>query len=239
MTELLTDVIAAHGGLDRWQRLKIMQASVVTGGEFWGMKGLVQDPAPREMTVSLHEERASIQPYGAPDQRTSFTPDRVAIEKLDGKVVAERHNPVAAFEGHNLTTPWDPLHRATFNGYALWTYLTTPFFLTIPGFKVVEIQPWQEGDERWRGLRATFPPGIVSHSTEQDFYFGDDNLLRRHDYHVDVAGGFAAAQYVYDMVEVDGIVVPTKRRAYRRGADQHAIREQTMVSIDLSDIRLS
>jgi hypothetical protein len=30
----------------------------------------------------------------------------------------------------------------------------------------------------------------------QNFYFGDDNLLRRHDYDVDVAGGFGAAQYV-------------------------------------------
>jgi hypothetical protein len=36
------------------------------------------------MTVWLHEERSSVTPYGAPDQRTMFTPDRIAIEKLDG-----------------------------------------------------------------------------------------------------------------------------------------------------------
>jgi hypothetical protein len=34
------------------------------------------------------------------------------------------------------------------------------------------------------GLRATFPPEMASHSTVQDFYFGEDHLLRRHDYHV-------------------------------------------------------
>ena len=49
-------------------------------------------------------------------------------------------------------------------------------------------------DEIWRGLRATFPDSIATHSREQDFYFGPDGLLRRRDYHVDVAGGFAAAQ---------------------------------------------
>jgi hypothetical protein len=45
-----------------------------------------------------------------------------------------------------------------------------------------EISPWQEGDEVWHGLRAMFPNGIASQSKEQDFYFGDDFLLRRHDY---------------------------------------------------------
>jgi hypothetical protein len=45
-------------------------------------------------------------------------------------------------------------------------------------------------------------------SKEQDFYFGDDFLLRRHDYRVEVAGGFPVAQYVYDIVDVDGLRFP-------------------------------
>jgi hypothetical protein len=40
------------------------------------------------MSVWLHEQRSSVSPYGAPDQRTMFTPDRITIEKLDGKAVA-------------------------------------------------------------------------------------------------------------------------------------------------------
>ena len=43
----------------------------------------------------------------------------------------------------------------------------------------------------------------------QEFYFGADHLLRRHDYRVDVAGGFATIQYVYDIVSTDGIKVPS------------------------------
>ncbi|MFI6063258.1 hypothetical protein [Streptomyces sp. NPDC051286] len=205
----------------------------------FAIKGVSQDPAPREMTVRLHEEQASVAPFGAPDQRTDFTPSRIAIEKTDGSVVAERSEPRKSFDGHVLETPWDPLDRAYFNGYALWTYLTTPFLLAMPGVEVEEIEPWREYGEEWPGLRATFPATIASHSTRQDFYFGPDRLLRRHDYHVDIAGGFAAAQYVYDIVEADGIRLPTRRRAYRRDSDLRAITSQVIVSIDLSDIHFT
>ncbi|MCF3130795.1 hypothetical protein [Streptomyces olivochromogenes] len=239
MNALLSAVLDAHGGLDRWNALTMVRATIVSGGDLFTIKGMPQDPTPREMTVWLHEEHASVLPFGAPDQRSDFRPDRVAVEKLDGHVVAERDAPRDSFTGHELSTPWDPLDRAYFNGYALWTYLTTPFLLAMPGFDVTEIAPWREGDELWRGLRATFPPGIASHSTHQDFYFGFDHLLRRHDYHVDVAGGFAAAQYVHDIVEADGIRLPTRRRAYRSDADNRPILEQTMVSIDVSDARFT
>jgi hypothetical protein len=232
-------VLAAHGGLERWRRFSQVRASIVSGGELWGIKGLMQDPAPRQMTVALHREWASVQPFGSADQRTDFSRDRIAIENLDGRVVRERTNPRESFAGHELTTPWDALQRAYFNGYALWTYLTTPFLLALPGFSVSDIEPIEENGEKWSGLQARFPSEIASHSTLQEFYFGEDNLLRRHDYRVDVAGGFAAAQYVYDMVEADGFRLPSKRRAYRCDAAGRPIPEQLMVSIDLSEIRFS
>ncbi|MEU0805296.1 hypothetical protein [Streptomyces sp. NPDC005970] len=54
-----------------------------------------------------------------------------------------------------------------------------------------------------------------------------------------MAGGFATAQYVYDCVEADGIVLPTKRRAYRRDTHGRPIMTQLMVSIDLSEVTFS
>jgi len=65
-----------------------------------------------------------------------------------------------------------------------------------------------------------------------------DFLLRRHDYRVDIAGGFAAIQYVYDMVEAQGIKLPSKRRAYRCDATGRLIADELMVSIDVSNIHL-
>src|SRR5258706_1562789 len=136
MNALLKDVLDAHGGLDRWRALKQVRATIVTGGKFWGMKGLVQDPEPRQMTVWLHEQRASVFPFGAADWKPAFTPDRIAIEAMDGKVAAEGLDPRKSFVGHEQKTPWGPLHRAYFNGYALWTYLTTPFLLSMSGVEV-------------------------------------------------------------------------------------------------------
>jgi hypothetical protein len=65
-----------------------------------------------------------------------------------------------------------------------------------------------------------------------------EDLLLRHDYCVDVAGGFPAAQYVYDIVELEGLRFATKRRAYLRGPDLKAVRDVLTVSIDLGEFRL-
>ena len=239
MTELLAKIIEAHGGLDRWDRFSKVEAMIVTDGALWGMKNLRQDQDPRRMTAWLHEQRSSVAPFGDPDWHTDFTPGRIAILKSDNSVVAERDDPRTSFAGHELPTPWDPLQRAYFNGYALWTYLTTPFLLTLEGVQVEEIEAWTEADQSWRVLRARFPDTVATHSTVQDFFFGDDLLLRRHDYNVDVAGGFGAAQLVSDYIEVDGIRLPSKRRAYRRGPDRSPIFDPLMVSIDIGDVRFS
>ena len=157
MSNLLNAVLDAYGGLDRWRQFNRVQATIVTGGGLWAIKGQPQDPRPRRMTVALDHEWASLTPFGADDQRTAFTPGRIAIEKLDGRVVSERLNPRESFGGHEFATPWDPLQRAYFNGYALWNYLTTPF-LSGAGRCV------GTGDRSRRGQRADVegPAGALS-----------------------------------------------------------------------------
>jgi hypothetical protein len=239
MADLLSAVLDAHGGLEHWREFSCVEATIISGGKLWGIKGQSEDPAPRRMTVTLQQQWASVQPFGAPDQKTDFTPDRVAIEKLDGRVIAERRNPRESFAGHELSTPWDPLQRAYFNGYALWEYLTAPFLMTLPGFSVREIDPVEDNGEKWAGLRVQFPARIASHSRLEEFYFDDNYLLRRHDYRVEVAGGFPTIHYVDDIVEADGVKLPTKRRAYRSDADGRPIPDELLVSIDLTDIRFA
>ena len=104
---------------------------------------------------------------------------------------------------------------------------------------VEETEPWSEGNETWRVLRAHFPGSIETHSLVQDFFFGDDLMLRRHDYSVNIAGGFKAAQLTSNYLTADGIQLPTKRRAYTRGPDRRPILEMLMVSIDVSDVRFT
>src|SRR6202049_2664732 len=236
MNGLLARILDAHGGMDRWNGYNKVEATIVSGGGLFALKGEPQDSTPRRMTVWLREERSSVVPFGAPDQRTMFTPDRIASEKLDGTLVAERRAPKDSFAGHQMSTPWDALQRAYFNGEAVWTYLTTPFLLAMDGVQVEETDAWQEGKETWRVLRAYFPGSIETHSLIQDFFFGEDLMLRRHDYSVNIAGGFGAAQLTSDYVEANGIRLPTKRRAYTRGPNRWPILEMLMVSIDISDV---
>ena len=239
MLPLLNRILEAHGGLEQWRRFTKIEIDAVTGGGLFPLKGLQPDLATRRMTVWLKEERASVHPFGGPDQRTSFTPRRLAIEKLDGTVVTERAFPVSAFIGHGLSTAWQSIHRAYFNGYAMWTYLNTPFLLQMDGVEVEEAEPWHEMDETWHVLRAFLPGRMASHCAMQMFYFGPDYLLRRHDYNVDIAGSFAAAQLTSDYIEADGIKLPSKRRAYAMGPDRRPIPELLMVAIDLSNAAFS
>lgn len=235
---LLAQVIEAHGGLDRWNSFEKVEADIIGGGGFIPFKGL---PAvtPRHVTIWLHEQRATVASIDGSGPTIIFTPDRVAVEQADGAVLAERSAPRASFAGHQMNTPWDPLHLAYFSGEALSTYFKTPFLLASDGVEVEEVEPWMEGPETWRVLRATFPETVETHSRVQHFYFGDDLLLRRHDYRVDIAGGFRAAQIVADPIEAGGIRLPSKRRAYTSTADGQPIFDMLMVSIDVSNVKFN
>ena len=70
----------------------------------------------------------------------------------------------------------------------------------------------------------------------QSSYFGDDGLLRRHEYTVDVMGGARGVNYASDYREVDGILVPTKRRIYAYDDPKNKIPTPLLIAIDISDI---
>src|SRR6516162_4711841 len=93
-------------------------------------------------------------------------------------------------------------------------------------------------------------PGIGDHQTRElaakaailptRFQFFDEKFeLRRHDYSVNIAGGFSAAQLMLEYTEANGIRLPSKRRAYTRGPDRRPILDMLMVSIDISDVAFS
>jgi hypothetical protein len=171
MNSLVQLTIGAHGGFERWQRFEHVSAHLRTGGILWALKhqpGVLDDVNVR---VALRREWASHAPFVKPHLRTSFEPNRVAIETTDGRVVEERLMPRDSFAGHALDTPWDQLQLAYFAGYAMWTYLTTPFVFAMDGVATEELDPWRENGESWQRLKVTFPSHVATHSTVQTFYF--------------------------------------------------------------------
>jgi hypothetical protein len=161
------------------------------------------------------------------------------MEKIDGTLIESRQNPEESFQGQQRETPWDDIHVAYFCGEALWTYLNTPFLYTHEGFQSAEIPSIQVDGETWRRLKVTFPDYVKSHTREQISCFVPDGLLRRHDYTVDILGGATGLNYASDYRNVDGIIVPTKRRIYAYEGDYQLVKEPLLVSIDMGEIALA
>jgi hypothetical protein len=237
--ELAKLAIDAHGGLERWNRFTMISAHLIQGGVFWGVKGKAGVIDDVTVTVDLRAEKVSHWPFGSPDRRSRFEPQRVALENSTGKVLEELLQPRSSFQGHTFETPWSDLQLAYFAGCAMWTYLNTPFLLAKPGVESQELEPWQEAGETWRRLRVRFPSDIATHSTEQTLYFDQNGLLKRHDYHVEISGGIGAVHYVSDIKELSGIVFPTKHKIFGLQPDGHAAPAPLVVSIDLDNIVLS
>ncbi|MBB3773434.1 hypothetical protein FHS55_004069 [Angulomicrobium tetraedrale] len=239
MSRLRDFVIDAHGGLPRWQEFEQVSADLHQGGVLWGLKGQPDTLSRTNVTVGLRSEWASHAPFGTDRRRSRFEPGRVALESMDGTRLEELAAPRQSFAGHTLQTPWTDLQLAYFAGCAMWTYLTLPFLLAWPGVESEELEPWTTDSGDWRRLAVRFPPTIATHSTLQTLYFDGDGLLKRHDYNVEIAGNTPGAHLVGDYVEVSGIRFPSRRRIYARQPDDSFGTEPLVVSIDLSNIRLS
>jgi hypothetical protein len=238
MTSLLKFATDAHGGVDRWNQLKTLKAHLSVTGEIWHLKRKPDVLKDIRIELPLHEERLITHLVGQ-NRRFVFMPHQVSVEDEQGKLIEKRDDPRRAFEGHSMGTPWDDLHVAYFDSYALWTYLTIPFLYTYPGFVMEELPPWQEDGEVWRPLRAIFPDNIASHTREQISYFGNDGLLRRHEYVVDIMGGARGVNYAYDYRKVDGVMVPVTRRVVAFDDDKRKIPDPVLVAIDIQEIAFS
>jgi hypothetical protein len=154
MKDLLAFAVEAHGGLANWDAFSRLRAEVSVGGAIWQVKQQPDLLKSNVFEIDTHAERLSITPFATPRHRSVFVPDRLTLETLDGNVCEMRNDPDTAFEGHVRETPWDKFHVAYFASEALWTYLTSPFLYTYPGFVSEEIEPRQEKGEIWRRLRV-------------------------------------------------------------------------------------
>lgn len=238
MNDLLNLAIKAHGGLERWNQLKSIKVQASITGGIWYVKGRPDVLKDVVMDANIKKEKL-VMSFPGQNKKSVFEANMISIETADGTSVKQYENPISTFEGHVRETPWEDVHVAYFSGEALWTYLTTPFLYSYPGFVTEEIEPWEENGEIWRRLKITFPDYIASHTLEQISFFGPDGLLRRHDYTVDILGGATGVNYATNYRDVDGIIVPTTRRVYAYEGDHVVIKDPLLVAIDMGDISFS
>lgn len=240
MNELLQLAVDRHGGVDRWSRIEGLVADVDLGGATFHLKGQPGVIGRHRATVDARSQSVVIEPLAGPRHFGRYTPECVIVEDFDGRSAVELEQPRTAFEGHSLTTRWEPVHLAYFVGYALWNYLTAPFSLMLPGVRAIELEPWNEAGEQWRKLRVSFPKDYATHNDQQIFYFDSEGLLRRRDYVADVmdpsAGGVWAAHYTEDFKEFGGLLFPTRRRIFALDEARRPVAEPGLISIDVLNI---
>jgi hypothetical protein len=238
MNDLLELAVKAHGGLERWNKVTSVNVAASITGAIWFVKSKGDVLKNVIMTIATKKERVTTD-FPGQDKRTIFEPARIVMEKTNGTLIDTRDDPEKSFRGQQRETPWDDIDVAYFCGEALWTYLNTPFLYTHEGFATEEVSSIQVEGEKWRRLKVTFPDSVKSHSREQISCFGPDGLLRRHDYTVDILGGATGLNYASEYRDVDGIIVPTKRRIYAYEGDYQIVKEPLLVAIDMGEISLA
>jgi hypothetical protein len=237
MNELLELAVSAHGGLERWKRIRSIDVSLIISGQLLEVKGFPEHQQTK-VTIDADRPRTVLEPYGEEGARGIYTPGRVWIESRDdGREIVELKEPRASFAGHVRDTRWDQLQRLYFLGYAMWNYLATPFILVRDGFDIQELAPHDEDGERWRVLQVRYPKDIPTHCDTQQFYFNSGGILKRIDYTTDVLGG-VASHYLYDPKNFAGLIVPTRRRVVQRTPAGPKITGITAVFLDYLDVQI-
>jgi len=235
--DMLTTAITAHGGAERWQQVAVIEAALSSYGLAFSMKR--QGSALKNLRISVypHQQRVTLGGFAKPEWCGIWTPQQVLLQDGDGKLVAQRDNPYAAFFTLKKRLAWDKLDILYFAGKALWNYLCFPFYLANEGVTLTGIDAGGESGSRM--LRAEFKPAVPSHSVLETFHIDDAGLLLRHDYTATVIGSWAtAANRCLNWERVDGLRFYTRRRVTPRFGDQLVLPAPMLVWIELTDIRV-
>jgi hypothetical protein len=242
VSDLLADVLQAHGGLERWDKVTSLTARLSLGGPFWGWKGWPEVYRDQTVTMDAHREVISFEPFPHPGQRSvlevdadAARPEVLRILDADGSVIEERQDPRGSFPVFTIEVGWDAIQVAYFTSCATWNYLAAPFVFTYPGVRTRELGPWTENGETWRRLAVTFPPGIANHNPDQVFYYDDRLRQRRMDYQPDVTAGLIA-HYTDDPAVFDGFTFYRHRRVHVRDAAGITDFGLTPITLDIDSV---
>src|ERR1700719_1845511 len=91
-SDLLNLAVKAHGGLDRWNKVKAIEVAASITGAIWFVKGKGDILKNVVLTTETRNERLTVD-FPGQDKRAVFEPDRIVIEKIEGTLIEARDNP--------------------------------------------------------------------------------------------------------------------------------------------------
>jgi hypothetical protein len=212
---LVERAIAAHGGLQRWRALTSVRLPFAHGsGPLLRLKGYGDTfPAPREYEVRPHECVTLFHGYPDDQHRGCFASGNVSIQTADGQetsVTSRDHR--GTLRGLSKYRRWSALDALYFFGYALWHYHTVPF--TLPRTRLLRVLMHRGAPA---GVDVIIPADVITHCRRQQFYFGGDGRVTRHDYVADVVGAWARGSHFWeDYQDCGGFAIARRRRVTAR-----------------------
>ena len=241
MIQAARRAIDAYGGTSLWEGADEVRIEVSAGGLAFAMKQQGAALRATRVRVSTREQRVVFEEFPREGRRGIFEPGgSVRIEDADGETLAERADARAAFSDLRHQLWWDRLDILYFAGYAIWTYVATPFVFALDGYELEELEPWTEDGETWERIGVRFPASVHTHSREQVFYVDEQGRIRRHDYTAEPAGEWArAAHFCMDHERFDGLLVPTRRRVLLRRANNRPRERPRLVWVELADAKVA
>jgi hypothetical protein len=98
MGGLLNLAAKAHGGLDRWNKVKAIKVAASITGAIWYVKGKPDFLKNVILTAETPNQRLSVD-FPGQNKRAIFELDRIVIETVDGTPIEARDDPEASFKG--------------------------------------------------------------------------------------------------------------------------------------------
>jgi hypothetical protein len=97
--DLLSRVLDAHGGLERWSAVNTLTTRLSVGGPFWVRRGFPDAFLEETLEIDARREHAVFTPWIAPDQSLTFdvAPERVTLQAADGQTVDSRTDPRSSY----------------------------------------------------------------------------------------------------------------------------------------------
>lgn len=238
MSDIVDEVLHAYGGRARWERLSMIAAHHHLGGRLWAERGVAGLVGAGETTVRVKDPRISLRPFGGSDLKAVCTPGRISLETVDDDLIEMVAPPRSSAAGDTVPTVWTELQAAYVACRMVWNSLAVPMSLLATGVSVTPAGIWSHGAHRRRRLCVGRPPGNDSHRCGQTIYLDDRGFVRRLDRALDDAGGPRVAHLLDRFVTVDDVVLPTAGVLHALDRTGAPLRGRTLVSIDLSDVRV-
>jgi hypothetical protein len=231
---LLRDILQVAGG-DLWRQMSRYTLHMSVGGAFCSRKCSSAQLKDLVVEGSTDQQWLEINGFCGEDQRALYRPDWVALEGPDGQLLKERRAPPQELRERLRTSSWDELQLAYFCGYSIWNYVAVPFVFAEADVATEDLELESVHADTWRRLRVRFPRRVVTHSSEQTFYFDRDGFLRRLDYtteHEDIriAVLFSGHQ------RFSGILIPTLCRSLPIAPDGLLPAKPSLIDIEIFDV---